>query len=97
MQVAIRFLGLYLVVLLAAISAKAWADAEARPELARASWGPKTEELIVGKEHELVAQARGKVQKTEARKLRVVVFGAHPDDPETGCGGADRSPDERRP
>jgi len=88
MQVQARFPGLYLVVLLAAISgAKAWADAEACPELARSSWGPKTEELIVGKEHELVAQARGKVQKTEARKLRVIVFGAHPDDPETGCGG----------
>ena len=26
-------------------------------------------------------------QPTEAKKLRVVIFGGHPDDPESGCGG----------
>ena len=84
MQINARVPGLYLAVLLAVISGGS-------------SWGPKTEELIVVKAHELVAQARGEGRKTEARKLRVIVFGAHPDDPETGCGGPDRSPDERRP
>ncbi|HEV3075636.1 MAG TPA: PIG-L deacetylase family protein [Thermoanaerobaculia bacterium] len=74
MQIHARIPGLYLAVLLPVIS-----DGS--------SWGPKTEELIVGKVHELVAQARGGDLKTEARKLRVIVFGAHPDDPETGCGG----------
>src|SRR5438445_7561684 len=74
MQIHARIPGLYLAVLLVVISG-------------RFPWGPKTEELIVGKVHERVAQARGGDRKTEARKLRVIVFGAHPDDPESGCGG----------
>ena len=52
-------------------------------ELAGSSWRSEVEEQIIRKARELVAQARG----SPPRKLRVVVFGAHPDDPESGCGG----------
>jgi LmbE family N-acetylglucosaminyl deacetylase len=54
-------------------------------ELAGTCWGPKSEEQIIAKVQELVTQVRK--QQTESPKLRVVVFGAHPDDPESGCGG----------
>jgi len=47
----------------------------------------ESEERIVGKVSELVSQVRGTPEKAQSRKLRVVVFGAHPDDPESGCGG----------
>jgi LmbE family N-acetylglucosaminyl deacetylase len=41
----------------------------------------------VGTIDKLVAHVRGAPEKIRPRKLRVVVFGAHPDDPESGCGG----------
>jgi neutral ceramidase len=56
-------------------------------ELAGSCWGPQTEENIIRKVHELVAQVRAPAENASPRKLRVVVFGAHPDDPETGSGG----------
>jgi len=37
--------------------------------------------------HQLIAQAGDNSQKEKTPKLRIVVFGAHPDDPESGCGG----------
>ena len=56
-------------------------------ELAGSGWGSQAEEQIIHKVHELVAQVRGTAENASSRKLRVVVFGAHPDDPETGSGG----------
>ncbi|MBI4660106.1 MAG: neutral/alkaline non-lysosomal ceramidase N-terminal domain-containing protein [Verrucomicrobia bacterium] len=56
-------------------------------ELAGSAWGPQTEELIIGKVHELVARVRSDQTKSPPRKLRIIVLGGHPDDPETGCGG----------
>jgi LmbE family N-acetylglucosaminyl deacetylase len=50
--------------------------------------GPaESEERTVGKVGESVAPVRATPEKAQSRKLRVVVFGAHPDDPESGSGG----------
>jgi hypothetical protein len=35
----------------------------------------------------LPGQADLDLQPASVKRLRVVVFGAHPDDPESGCGG----------
>jgi hypothetical protein len=40
---------------------------------------------IARAQNAVVGQVRGTPEKD--KKLRVVVFGAHPDDPESGCGG----------
>lgn len=64
--------------------------------LAGSSWAPETEERIVAKARDLVADVRGGAKMEMAlpqdspvlaKKLRIVVFGGHPDDPESGCGG----------
>lgn len=35
----------------------------------------------------LAAPARGEDSTAESRKLKIIVVGGHPDDPESGCGG----------
>lgn len=55
-------------------------------QLAGRQFAADTQDRIFHAARRLVAEVRGTVQPTQKR-LRIAVVGAHPDDPESGCGG----------